>query len=251
MRAKDETQAGNRAKLFMALAALAVMAVLGAVFHETARQTVGAVLVWVREVGPLGYVVFALVYIVAVVLFIPGAFLTLAAGFLFGLVRGTVLTSVSSVTGASLAFLLGRFLARGAIAKRISDNERFAAIDDAVGHEGFKIVLLTRLSPVIPFNLQNYAYGLTKIGFWKYALASAIGMFPGTVMYVYLGTTFQSIAAIVSGKVQREKTPAEWALFGLGLVATIAVTFTVTRVARRALREATNSENDGDGAPGE
>ncbi|MCI0743984.1 MAG: TVP38/TMEM64 family protein, partial [Verrucomicrobia subdivision 3 bacterium] len=131
------------------------------------------------------------------------------------------------------AFLVGRYLARGWVAKKIEGNASFAAIDRAVADEGWKIVGLTRLSPVFPFSLLNYAFGLTRVKLRDYVLASWIGMMPGTVMYVYLGSLARAGAA------GEKKSPAEWALYGVGLLATIAVTVVITRIARRALAKRT------------
>jgi uncharacterized membrane protein YdjX (TVP38/TMEM64 family) len=191
---------------------------------------------WIDGLGAWGPIVLALVYVPAAVFFIPGSALTLAAGFLFGVVRGTVAVSLGSVAGASAAFLVGRFLARGWVEQRVADKPRFRAIDQAVAEQGFKIVLLTRLSPLFPFTLLNYAFGLTKVRFRAYVLASWIGMFPGTLMYVYLGSLVANIADLVAGKV--EQTPEQRVLFYVGLAATVVVTVYVTRVARRALQRA-------------
>ena len=167
----------------------------------------------------------------APVFFIPGSALTLGAGTLFGVAWGSVYVSIGSTLGATAAFLVGRYLARGFVAKKIEGNERFATIDRAVSEEGWKIVGLTRLSPVFPFSLLNYAFGLTNVKLSHYVLASWIGMMPGTVMYVYLGS--------IAGAAGQEKTPAQWALYAVGLVATIAVTVFITKVARRALAKRT------------
>lgn len=191
----------------------------------------------VRGLGPLGYVLFVVVYVAATVLFLPGSVLTLGAGAVFGLAGGFVAVSVGSTLGAAAAFLVGRFVARDIIAKKVEGNERFAAIDRAVGREGFKIVLLTRLSPIFPFNLLNYAYGLTRVGFWPYIAASWLGMMPGTVLYVYLGTTAGDLAGAGSGGGGGDAWG--WVLKIIGLLATVAVTVVITRVARKALGEAT------------
>jgi uncharacterized membrane protein YdjX (TVP38/TMEM64 family) len=159
--------------------------------------------------------------------------LTLGAGAIYGVVYGTALVSVSSTLGATAAFLVGRYLARGWIAQKIETNPKFKAVDDAVAQEGWKIVGLTRLSPVFPFNFLNYAYGLTQVSLRDYFFASWIGMLPGTIVFVYLGSLAGSLATLGEG--ERERTPVEWALFGGGLVAAFAVTFYVTRIARRAL----------------
>lgn len=201
---------------------------------------------WIREVGLAGVAVFAAVYITATVLFVPGSILTLGAGFVYGVVSGTVYVSVASTIGATAAFLVGRYLARDWVAGKVSGNPRFQSIDRAVGDEGWKIVGLTRLSPIFPFNLLNYAYGLTSVRLRDYFLASWIGMFPGTVMYVYIGSLAGSLATV--GAEERARTAGEWILYGVGLVATVVVTLFVTRLARRALSEkvdvATASDTD-------
>ena len=140
---------------------------------------------WVDGLGALGPIVFMLGYVAATVAFIPGSVLTLAAGAIFGLGQGVVYVMIGATTGASLAFLLARFVAREAIAQRVAGNPRFAAIDRAVGREGFKIVLLLRLSPVFPFNMLNYGLGLTNVRFADYVAAS-IGMLPGSLLYTLL-----------------------------------------------------------------
>ncbi|MFW6212441.1 MAG: TVP38/TMEM64 family protein [Spirochaetota bacterium] len=191
------------------------------------------VLEWIRGQGTVGVLVFVGVYIVATVLFIPGSILTLGAGFVYGVVFGSIYVSVASTLGATAAFLVGRYFARGWVATKVSGNERFAAIDEAVGREGWKIVGLTRLSPIFPFNMLNYAYGLTKVSLRDYFFASWIGMLPGTVMYVYIGTLAGDLATLGAG--DRSRTLGEWILLVVGLLATIAVTIYVTRIAKRAL----------------
>lgn len=188
---------------------------------------------WVQELGAAGYAVFAVIYILATVLFLPGSILTLGAGFVYGLFTGFILVSFSSTVGAACAFLVGRYLARGWVAARVEGNRRFAAIDRAVGEAGWRIVGLTRLSPVFPFNLLNYAYGLTKVRFLDYLLASWIGMMPGTVMYVYLGTVAGSLTTLGAGGSQASAGQA--VMKYVGLAATVAVTLYITRIARRAL----------------
>ncbi len=190
-------------------------------------------LTWVGGLGPCGAVLFIALYVVATVLFIPASILTLGAGAVFGVVKGSIYVSIAATLGATCAFLVGRYLARDAIARKIEGNERFAAIDKAVANEGWKTVGLTRLSPVFPFTLLNYAFGLTRVKLGHYVLASWIGMMPGTVMYVYLG----SLAKAASG--ERARTTGEWVLYGVGLLATVVVTIFVTRLAKRSIEART------------
>jgi uncharacterized membrane protein YdjX (TVP38/TMEM64 family) len=188
----------------------------------------------IRGTGAVGAVVFSIAYVAATVLFLPGAALTAAAGFVYGPLRGTLLVSPVSVVAAVLAFLLGRTAARGWIARRTAADPRFAAIDEAIGRSGFKIVFLLRLSPLVPFNLLNYALGLTRVSLRDYVVASAVGMLPGTVLYVYLGSLVTS-ASELAGGARRPAVGWERGLYWAGLVATVAATWLLTRIARRAL----------------
>jgi len=213
--------------------AVLIVSIGASLFLLPTQEYLSWFLAWVQRIGPWGAVLLGAAYIPAALLFVPGSLLTLGAGFALGVGLGTVAVSIGSTLGASAAFLAGRTLARGFIEAKISHNPRFRAIDQAVKHEGFKIVLLTRLSPVFPFNLLNYAFGLTPVSLRDYFLASWIGMLPGTVMYVYLGSAAKNLADLAAGKV--EGGTGQQVLFGVGLLATVAVTVAVTRVAKRAL----------------
>ena len=188
---------------------------------------------WVEGLGFWGPGAFVLGYAMAAVALLPGSLLTVAAGALFGLARGTAYVFVGATLGACLAFLIARYLARGAVERRISTHPRFAAVDRAIGGEGLKIVFLLRLSPVFPYNVLNYALGLTRVRLRDFLLAS-VGMLPGTLLYVYYGKVLGDVAAAASGATV-ERGGAYWVTLGLGLAATVAVTFVVTRAARRAL----------------
>ena len=215
------------------LALLAVASLLVVLYFLDVQELIQVALAWISDLGPWGPVVFIVFYILATLLFLPGLIPTMAAGVLFGVIQGTLLVSISSISGATLAFLIGRYLAREWVATMIRGNQKFEAIDAAVAQEGWKIVGLTRLSPVFPFNLLNYAFGLTQVSLKHYFLASWIGMLPGTVMYVYIGSLAGDLAALGSG--DRSVTPAEWALRVIGLIATVILTVYITRIAQRAL----------------
>ncbi len=215
------------------LALLAVASLLVVLYFLDVQELIQVALAWISDLGPWGPVFFIVLYILATVLFLPGLIPTMAAGVLFGVIQGTLLVSISSISGATLAFLTGRYLAREWVAAMIRGNQKFEAIDAAVAQEGWKIVGLTRLSPVFPFNLLNYAFGLTQVSLKHYFLASWIGMLPGTVMYVYIGSLAGDLATLGIG--ERSRTPAEWALYGVGLMATVVLTLYLTRIAQRAL----------------
>lgn len=197
---------------------------------------------WVDGLGFWGPAVFIAGYAVAVVAFVPGSLLTLAAGAIFGIAEGTAYVFTAATLGASLAFLVSRYFARGAVERRLEGNARFAAIDRAVGAQGRRIVFLLRLSPVFPFNLLNYALGLTRVRFADYLVAS-LGMLPGTLLYVVSGKAAGDVATAAGGAAPA-RGPAYWAVLALGLGATAAVTWVVTRAARRALDEATDVPMD-------
>ena len=193
------------------------------------------ILQWIASLGPIAPVAFIIAYILACVLFIPGSIMTIGAGAIFGVVRGAIYTSIGATIGATCAFLIGRYIARGRIAAKLANNRTFSPIDAAVGREGWKIVLLTRLSPVFPFVLLNYAYGLTRVSLRDYFLASWIGMLPGIVMYVYIGSLAGDLTTVGRGSAAR---PAGyWMLNLVGLAATVAVALYAARIARRALTE--------------
>jgi uncharacterized membrane protein YdjX (TVP38/TMEM64 family) len=200
------------------------------------QQLLVDALEWVKGLGPAGAIAFMGIYIIATVAFIPGSVLTLGAGVLFDVPLGSLVVFVGATLGATGAFLVGRYLARNWVAKKIEGNQNFAAIDKAVGQEGFKIVTLLRLSPVFPFNILNYGLGLTGVSLKDYFLGS-IGMLPGTVMYVYLGSLAGNLATLGAGDAPSNPT-VTWALRIIGLIATVAVTVVVTRIARKALAEA-------------
>jgi uncharacterized membrane protein YdjX (TVP38/TMEM64 family) len=184
---------------------------------------------WIESLGYWGPLAFIFIYVIATVFLLPGAAMTPLAGLLFGLGWGTLWVVIGSNLGASLAFLIGRYFARDAVAKKTARHEKFGAIDRAVGKDGWKIVALTRLSPVFPFTVLNYAYGLTSVKWTHFSAASLFGMFPGTVMYVYFGS-LGKLAADVD-----ETSRLKIALTILGLIATVLVTLLITRSAKRAL----------------
>ncbi len=221
--------------LRFAIAAGAFATGAWAVRHFQLLQRLPVMMDWFRSLGPWGATVFVVAYVLACVLFLPGTPLTLGAGALFGVPLGFVLVSLASTLGAMASFLIGRFAARGWIVTKVAGYPKFAAIDAAVGREGWKIIALLRLSPLFPFSLLNYALGLTHVKFRDYTIASWLGMMPGTLLYVWLGALAGDAAKQAEGK--HERTPAEWALYGVGLLATVAVTVYVARVAKRALGE--------------
>lgn len=233
-----DANAKGRSYLWLKLVALGVILgglAVASVFLPV-RDYLVAVLEWTEGLGFWGTFFVVGFYIVACVLLLPGGVITLAAGFLFGVITGTITVSIGSTLGATAAFLVGRTFARDWVRRKVAGRPKFAAIDRAVGRQGFRIVLLTRLSPIFPFNMQNYAYGLTGVKLWKYMLASWIGMIPGTLAYVYIGSGLRSLTAVAAGEV--EGGWVEKVFFWGGLTATLVVMVVVTRIAQKAMRQA-------------
>ncbi|MBW4667323.1 MAG: TVP38/TMEM64 family protein [Cyanomargarita calcarea GSE-NOS-MK-12-04C] len=218
--------------LLSSLVAIAIVAAKQFNVQELLRT----LLIWVESLGSFGPIGFIVIYNVATILFIPGTLLTMSGGVLFGVVWGSVYVAIAATLGATWAFFLGRCLCRDVICRMIQSNVKFQAIDKAVAKEGFKIVLLTRLSPILPFNLLNYAFGITQVSLRDYILGS-LGMIPGTVMYVYLGSLVGDLGML--GKTEQSTSPetqiVQWVIRGVGLIATVAVTIYLARLAKKAL----------------
>jgi uncharacterized membrane protein YdjX (TVP38/TMEM64 family) len=192
---------------------------------------------WVGQTGTAGVFIFIGVYALATVLLAPGSILTIGAGFAFGLWKGFLAAWIGATLGASLAFLVARFIARDKIEAIAKRNEKFRKIDEAIGEQGAQLIFLLRLSPVIPFNLSNYFYGLTGVEFWPYVLTSWLGMMPGTFLYVYIGAASKAAVAAAAGGEAVKHGWQYWTFLGVGLVATVIVTIWVTKIARNALKQ--------------
>lgn len=218
-----------------AVAALAGLAML--VVYVPVGAWLESFVTWAKSAGPWGPLALAAAYVPATILMVPGTVLTLGAGFAFGLAIGTLTVSVGSVAGSVAAFFLGRTILRSWVADKLEERPRLKAIDEAVGNQGLKIVTLIRLSPAFPYNLMGYVFGVTRVRSRDHILGSWIGMLPGTAMYVYLGHAARQAHDVSMGH-GASRTPLEWTLLGVGLVATVAVTILVTRTARRAIRDA-------------
>ena len=194
---------------------------------------------WAQAYPRIAWAAFILAYILAAVLMVPGSILMLAAGALFGMGYGVAVASLASTLGAGCAFLAGRFLARGWVESRLEKMPRFNALDRAVARKGAMIVLLARLSLIIPYNLLNYALGLTRVRFAPYVLSTFVGMLPAVLLYVYLG----SMAGTLATPNQSDVPAVSQLLFIAGLAATAALLIVIARLTARVLR----NELDQDG----
>ena len=219
------------------LLSLAVLVI--AVWLLPARDWLIQSIDWAHAHPRIAWAGFILAYALAAVFMVPGSILTLAAGILFGVALGVALVSLASTLGACCAFLVGRFLARDWVESRLETMPRFRALDRAVARKGWLIVLLARLSVVIPYNLLNYALGLTNVRFGAYLFGTLIGMLPAIFLYVYLGSVAGSLASL-----DQAGTPMiPQSLFIAGLIVTALLIFVIARLTARALR----SELDRDG----
>ena len=221
---------GNRTKLVLliGLVLLALIAVMLLPIYEWVL--IGTK--WADSHRTLAWFAYIAIYTAATILIVPGTILTLTAGFLFGIPVGVAVVLVGSLSGASCAFVIGRFLARDWAKNRMKRFQQFKKIDKATRHKGFLIVLLTRLSPLFPFNLLNYAFGLTAVRFRDYLVASWIGMTPAIVLYVSIGSTTKNVTELASQGIQGQS--AEKLLLVAGLIATLILAVIIMRVATKA-----------------
>lgn len=215
---------------------IAIVVVKQLQIPELLQTTLKTSLDWAASLGVIAPLAFIAIYNIATVLLIPGSLLTLGGGVLFGIWWGSFYVIIAATIGATIAFGIGRNFARDWVNRQISRYPKFEAIDRAVAKEGFKIVALTRLSPLLPFNLLNYAFGITKVSMKDYVLGS-IGMIPGTILYVYIGSLVGNLALLGSkGPTLDPQTETiQWATKVIGFVITIGVTIYITRVAKKAL----------------
>ena len=239
----DERPARHRSAVKWISIALAVAALLLAARRLPLGEWLTSFQAWVTGLGFAGMALYAGLYVVVTLLLGPAWLLTLGAGFSFGLLRGALVVWAGATAGAALAFLIARHLARERVERLAKRDRRFRAIDRAIAEKGWKIVALLRLSPLVPFTISNYVYGLTGIRFVPYLLASAVGMLPLVFLYTYFGVAGREAARAASGGAGAGKSALEWAVLGIGLLVTLAGAFLITRAARRALKELKVEEN--------
>jgi uncharacterized membrane protein YdjX (TVP38/TMEM64 family) len=214
------------------LAGAAIVLVLAA-FLLPVRDGTASLLDWLSDRGAWTVALLGLAWVPAAILLAPGSLLTLGTGFLLGPGWGIAVVSAGSTLGATAAFLVGRWLGRDWVRERIGSRDAFRGVDQAIAGEGFKVVLLLRLSPLVPYNALNYALSLTGVRLREYVIGSWLGMLPGTLVYVWLGASARSLAAVVTGTAERPAV--RLALLAAGLVATALAVGLVARAARRAL----------------
>ncbi len=188
-------------------------------------------MLWIAASGWVGWIWFIILYTLSCVLFLPGSVLSFGAGAVYGFWGGTILVSIGSVAGALANFLTTRYLLRGWMGRKFAASRKFHALDHAATSDGWKLVILTRLSPILPHSLVSCAFGLSRISFWRFTLASWIGFLPISAAYAYGGAVIGRAA-----KGGLHQGPWAWAAYSIELAITILITIWITRIAHKALK---------------
>eukprot|EP00897_Mesotaenium_endlicherianum_P002583 jgi/Mesen1/2352/ME000156S01496 len=209
---------------------------LGYVYKDQINDNIGIFSQWIEEYGAFGYVLFVAGYAGLEILAIPAIPLTMSAGLLFGTLTGTILVSIAGTLAATASFLIARYVARDRIMEFAKGNKKFMAIDKAIGRDSFRVVTLLRLSPLLPFSLGNYIYGLTSVELMPYIAGSWLGMLPGTWAYVSAGSFGRSLLAEESSGLHGTSLVT----LGIGIAATVIAGTYVTRIAKDAVKDIEN-----------
>src|SRR6476646_10896969 len=217
-----------RKRFWLFVATIAVIAVISVFFLKGWFINLKN---WLRTLGPWALPMFIVVYILMTLAGLPNALLMLGSGTLFGFSKGVLYASIADILGATACYVVGKTIARKQIKKWLAKNPKFIEIDKAIARKGWKIILLTRLSPILPSSILNYGFSSTKVKFRDYFIFTWIGMLPVVAFYVYRG----SFGVRMFGK---SGTPENLLLQLAGLLATIATAIYTTRVAQRALAQA-------------
>lgn len=187
---------------------------------------------WIAQSGWVGVLWFIVLYTLTCVFFLPGSILSIGAGAVYGFWFSTALVTISSTVGAAANFLTSRYLARNWMQRKLGDSAKFRALDKAVCSEGWRMILVSRMSPIVPHSLVSYAAGLIQISFWRFTFASFVGFLPQSAAYTYVGAVVGKALRTSAGVTAHD--PVTWAFYGLGLVATLVVTAITTRIARKS-----------------
>jgi uncharacterized membrane protein YdjX (TVP38/TMEM64 family) len=198
---------------------------------------------WIEHTGPIGWVWFVILYTISCVLFLPGSILSFGAGAVYGFAGGTLLVSIASVGGALTNFLTTRYLLRGWMELRLARSRKFQALNHVATRDAWRLIILTRISPILPHSLVSCALGLSHVPFWRYIVASWIGFLPISAAYAFAGAVFGSAA-----KGGIHQGPTAWMIYATEILITILVTIWITRAAHKALKsvapEVVNDEPD-------
>ncbi|MDJ1185733.1 TVP38/TMEM64 family protein [Roseofilum casamattae] len=225
-------------KKAIAFAALAISVAVAIICFQGSglQEILRTLLISIQNLERWGVFAYLLLYNIATILFVPAILLTLGAGAIYGVVWGSVYVFFASTFGATLAFLVGRYFSRDWALQILSNHPNFHALNQAVARSGFKIVLLTRLSPIFPFNLLNYAFGVMQVSLKDYILGS-VGMIPAILGYTYIGSLIGDVAAL--GQQPTIASPqariAQWVLYAIAGLATSILILYGSKLARQTL----------------
>ncbi|SDK15257.1 TVP38/TMEM64 family protein [Microbulbifer yueqingensis] len=196
---------------------------------------------WLESQGWQASLLFILIIALAIVVLAPGVIFTMGAGFVFGVVKGTIFVVVGTVLGATIAFLIARYLFGPRPSRWLMGHMRPPHLGEVIRDEGWRLVMLTRLVPLFPFKLSNYFFGLTPVRLRDFVIGNAIGIIPISLHNVYLGSIASDLATL--GAMESERTPVQWAFYGLGFVLAVIGVIGITRIARRALAQKIDRED--------
>ena len=230
----ETTGAKSNGHLKWILVAALIALFVAAYVYLPVSEWLAAFQDWVQGFGMLGWVIFVLVYALTSFLLIPGSILTIGAGVAYGL-WAFPLVIIGAVLGSAISFLAARYVFHDRVQEKISEYPRFKAVNEAIRDEGWKVVLLLRLSPALPFSLQNWFLGLMPVGFWPSQIATFFGIMPGTLLYVWISSLGGEAA--VGGAGDTDTSLLRYAVLGVGLLATLIVTIVVTKKAQQKLKE--------------
>jgi len=223
---------------------ISVLVLLGlALWKLPIAEYIASGLGWIEQNQSTAWIVFILMYAAAIALLLPALVFSLSAGYLFGIAKGWMIVVVAATLGSCIAYIVGQTFLREWVLGKAKNMKNFANLDTAVANKGFLIVFLTRLSPAFPFSLINYVYSVTKIKLPHFALATFLGIMPGSLLYVYAGSAAKNLQDVLSGNVE---IGGNQALLVIGLIATLLVTVLVTRIASKALKEAADIDSSED-----
>ena len=201
------------------------------------EQVLSSILIWLKSLGTWGAIAFIIVYTFTTLICVPGSILALGGGALFGAVWGAIVVFIGGFMGAISAFSLSRYFFQDWVKRQLSKRLYLQALNQAIASEGWKFAFLLHLSPIIPFNILNYALGVSKLAFQDYTIATAIGIFPGVILYTFLGSTIGDLTMIIMGMPHESHSKIQWIFTIASLLVTAFLAVYLGRVANQKLQD--------------
>ena len=241
---KDTRTGKETAAWGIVISILFVAVVLGVLIWFDAHHQVLQLLAWIEVQGVLGPLLFILVMVLVVVFVLPGVMFTTGAGFVFGVVQGSIYVVIGTTLGAMIAFLIARHLFGERATRFVLSHAKLKLVSEKMAPQGWKIFMLTRLVPFFPFKVSNYFFGLTPFSLRGFMAGTFVGIIPFSIHNVYLGSITADLVTL--GERHAERAPVEWALYGAGFLATIAIVLYINHLAHRALSRYTGEKENGE-----